>query len=159
MTNSLPSALGSTFSSMYFGGPGNSRLVVLVTSETRIETLLATTPRAFCTHIDTILAPYSQHDLRVIASAMTNKARAQHLVINQIYPDPKLDQLVIQVPAHTVDAAGHTGTPDPAANEAKVRAAARRYGGAVVITTGDRIVANAFAAAAPGVISTPTTQP
>ena len=144
LTNSLPAALGPTFSSMYFGGPGNARLVVLVTNESRIRTLLANTPKALCTHIDTILAPYSQHDLRVIASALTNDARATHLVINQLSPDPKTDRLVVQVPAHALDAAGHTGTPDPAANEARVRAAAKPYGGAVVITTGDRIVAHTF---------------
>ena len=65
-------------------------------------------------------------------------------MINNLNPDPRSDQLVVQVPAHAVDAAGYTGTPDPAANEAKVRHDAKASGAAVRVVAKDRILIRGF---------------
>jgi hypothetical protein len=140
LAESLPGVLGASYGGMYWTGPQFQRLEILVTDEASARRLLAATPRARCAYIDTIKVPFSQARLLGIARALTNDARTHHLVINNLTPDPKSDQLVVQVPAHAVDAAGPTGTPDPAANEAKVRNDTKPYGSAVRISTGDRVL-------------------
>ena len=140
LTQWLPRALGGTDAGGMFSGPRFSRLEVLVTDESRARAVLAKVGKALCTHIDTVKVPYSKHYLSSVARALTTDARAQHLVINTTMPDPRTDQLVVQVPAHAIDVAGHTGAADPSANYAKVLAAAKPYGNAVVITRGDRIL-------------------
>ncbi len=140
LTQWLPKALGETDAGGMFSGPRFSRLEVLVTDEAHARTVLANVGKALCTHIDTVKVPYSKHYLSSVARALTNDARAQHLVINTTMPDLRTDQLIVQVPAHAVDVAGHTGAPDPSANYAKVLAVAKPYGNAVVITRGDRIL-------------------
>jgi hypothetical protein len=140
LTQWLPRALGETFGGGMFSGPRFSRLEVLVTDESRARAALAKVGKALCTHIDTVKVPYSKQYLSSVARDLTHKARAQHLVINTWEPDPRTDQLIVQVPAHAIDVAGHTGAPDPSANYAEVLAAAKPYGNAVVITRGDRIL-------------------
>jgi len=141
LSQSLPRALGDADGGEMFSGPRFGRLEVLVTDESRARAVLATVGRALCMHIDAVKVPYSKQYLSSVARALTNHARSQHFVINAMSPDPRTDQLIVQVPAHATDAAGHTGAPDPSANYAKVLAAARPFGKAVVITRADRVLA------------------